>query len=275
MRTLWLALPLQACIVYTQPQVISTTQLELDVDDEIGIDLRTGAGDLQIVGESDRSVVEMEVTLVRHSSGPFRMVSDADAEAAMDLRLDDAGDRVSAEATLDLEAGSYALDVVLYVPASFDMDLRDTSGDIELANLAALVLDDSSGDVRIEDVPGAVQITDSSGELDIARTGPLDIDDSSGEIDVVDVIGDVVIDDDSGEIDVADVTGSVFIEDDSGEIDVAGVGADVDIDDTSGDIEVRDVVGVVTIRDTSGDITTSNTGDTVVEEDSSGEITIQ
>jgi hypothetical protein len=156
----------------------------------------------------------------------------------------------SAYATLDLE---------IDVPADIPLDVEDSSGDLTLEDVAATTLADSSGDIRIRNVGGDLKVTDSSGSIDIAHVhGSLRLSDSSGAIDVEDVAGDVLIPvDSSGDLSVRRVQGSVTIETDtSGDIDLVEVRRDVRIAiDSSGSISVEDVGGDFTVgTDSSGSI---------------------
>lgn len=100
-----------------------------------------------------------------------------------------------------------------------------------------------------------VDIDDSSGDIDAIRTGDLRIDDSSGSVRVSDAEGDVWIDDSSGGVEVRGVRGDLAIEDGSGNVEAADVGGDVLVSDGSGSIDVRNVGGDFTVaRDGSGSI---------------------
>ncbi len=119
----------------------------------------------------------------------------------------------------------------------------------------ALDIDDSSGEMVVEDVDADVVIDDSSGEIRVARVGGrLEIDDSSGDIDVRDVGGDVAIDDGSGDIEVLKAGGSVKVDDGSGDIRIDGVGGDVLIKEAgSGDVRIDNVKGRVIRHDIDED----------------------
>ncbi len=132
-------------------------------------------------------------------------------------------------------------------------------------------------DLRVV-VPDHIQleVRDSSGDMEILSTGPVEIKDSSGDIEVEDVRGDVVLNDSSGDIDLVDIDGNVIVRQDSSG-DIYGrdiVGAVVVERDSSGDIRFRDVRDdFVVERDSSGDIVANNIGgDFRVVRDGSGSI---
>ena len=141
------------------------------------------------------------------------------------------------------------LDLVIEVPEGMAMDVGDSSGDVEIRRVGALRVDDSSGELTIEDVRGDVDVTDSSGGVSITQVaGGVRVSDSSGELSISGVRRDVVVDEDSsGEIDVRDVRGDVLVrEDGSGGIRVDGIGGDLTVrDDGSGGVRVGRVAGTV------------------------------
>jgi len=146
------------------------------------------------------------------------------------------------------------LDLELVVPADLDLDVRDSSGDMEIRNVAALAVRDSSGEIEITDAAGPVEIRDSSGEIRVdGVAGDLTIvSDSSGGIRGTDIEGDVLVESDSsGDIQFSRVGRSVVVErDSSGDIDVDTVEGDFTVmRDGSGRIHSRDVKGRIDVPD--------------------------
>ncbi len=139
-----------------------------------------------------------------------------------------------------------SLDLDITVPRDAELDVTDSSGDLELSDVGPAKVDDSSGDQLLKNVNGNLSINDSSGEIRvISVVGNLEVEDSSGNIDIEDVRGDVIVrSDSSGDIAIAKVTGSAEI-----------------VDDSSGDITIRDVKKNVTIdNDSSGNVNVSEVG---------------
>lgn len=160
------------------------------------------------------------------------------------------GDRIRVEARMpewnDRRSERYTarLDLVVQVPERLPLNVRDSSGATEIRNVAALDLQDSSGDVEIAGVSGDLWVRDSSGDLRVRE-----------------VRGTVRATDSSGDVELRGVGGSVLIpSDSSGDIVVSDVAADVRIDrDSSGDIRVSDVRGdFVVEQDGSGSIRSEN-----------------
>lgn len=156
--------------------------------------------------------------------------------------------------------GRYSsLDLDIVVPRTAELDVTDSSGDVELSDVGTTRIDDGSGDQLLTNINGSLAINDSSGEIRVVSVaGRVQVEDSSGGIDIEDVRGDVVIvSDSSGDIAIAKVTGDVeVVNDSSGNITIREVKRNVKIDnDSSGDINVSDVGGSFSvIVDSSGNI---------------------
>ena len=146
------------------------------------------------------------------------------------------------------------LDLELEVPDHIALDVRDSSGDIDIRGVSALTVKDSSGDIDIEDSTGPITVQDSSGDIelnDIKRSVTIESD-SSGDIRGSDIEGTVlVVSDSSGDISFKDVGENFIVErDSSGDISATRIGGDFRVErDGSGEIDVRDVKGAVDIPD--------------------------
>jgi len=152
-----------------------------------------------------------------------------------------------------------SLDLTVDLPQVIATEIEDSSGDAEISDIGAAIVTDSSGDLRLNEIHGDLSITDSSGGIRIdSVAGNVQIRDSSGDVDVADVTGNLDIPlDSSGDLRLSRVGGNVIIgTDSSGDIVVQQVQRDVTIGrDSSGDISVTDVAGNLSIgADSSGDI---------------------
>jgi len=144
-----------------------------------------------------------------------------------------------------------ALDLEVELPDSLPLEVSDTSGPVEIRNVASLRLDDGSGDLWIERVAGDVHVFDGSGSLEVADVGGnVRVEDGSGDMEIRRVGRDVVIEDGSGGIVVAEVVGDVTVDEDgSGDIEVSQVGGSFMVrDDGSGSILAADVTGDFTVE---------------------------
>ena len=149
--------------------------------------------------------------------------------------------------------GRYSsLDLDITVPRDAQLDVTDSSGDLELSEVGAAKVDDNSGDLLLKNINGNLTINDTSGEIRVVSVvGAVEVSDSSGNIDIEDVRGDVkVLTDSSGDIAIAKVTGSAeVVNDSSGDITIRDVKKNVNIDnDSSGNVNVSDVGGKFSVR---------------------------
>ena len=219
--------------------------------------IHAGAGDMKIVGRSNAVRVEARGTAC---AGKQELLD----ESQINVRRE--GNVVYVETALpqnndgwNFGKSDYAyIDIGIALPTNVPVEATDSSGDTNIEDLAALTIQDSSGDLEIHRIAGLADVTDTSGDLDIDDAGSARVRDSSGDIEVDKIRGDVEITSDS-----------------SGDIHIAQVGANVHIgQDSSGGIRVEDVKGNVLIdSDSSGDIYAGHVGgDFTVTEDSSGDI---
>jgi DUF4097 and DUF4098 domain-containing protein YvlB len=220
--------------------------------------IRIGAGDAKVIGRSSAVRIEARGTAC---------ASKQEYLDAAQIVIRREGNIVYVETELPqnndgswkLMGNNYAyIDIGIALPANIPVEAQDSSGDLVLEDLASLVLTDSSGDLEINRIAGAVDVTDSSGDIDIDYAGSARVRDSSGDVGIEHTKGMVnVVNDSSGDIEIVDVQNDVLIESDSsGGIRVEEVRGSVTVDsDSSGDIYAARVGGDFTVKsDTSGSI---------------------
>ncbi|MEM1173744.1 MAG: hypothetical protein AAGA33_01050 [Pseudomonadota bacterium] len=210
-------------------------QLSEDTAGASVIEIDAGAGALTVTGSSTVSDIVVEARIVLEGMSD-KKASDFIA-SKIRLELKRVGDTVRLVSDIGDRGWSWGsqayIDLDVQVPDSID-----------------LVIDDSSGSLRVQDVLSHVAIDDSSGSVDVINVGSLYIDDGSGGVDVIGVAGDVEIDDGSGSLDIANVGGSVTIDDGSGSITVRSVAVDLMVvNDGSGGVDYSDIGGTVYIDD--------------------------
>lgn len=251
---------------------------EFSVDGIERLQIRAGAGELKVEGESGRRNVQ--------ASGHACARSEAQLERVQ-IRLEREGNTLVLEA-LPLDDESFhprnwfgatpTLDLTVQIPAGLAVDVHDGSGGTHIANVGDALVEDGSGDLVIENVQGGLKVIDGSGEATIREVqGAVRIEDGSGDFSIKNIVGDViVVSDGSGEIEIVDVRGSVTVGNDgSGEIRIETVSGSVRIeDDSSGGIAIRDVQHDVIIdNDGSGSIVVADVqGDFFVEDGGSGAV---
>ncbi len=230
-----------ACVGLNGFDCSETDDRQATIDTSRATEIRVvaQAGSLTTTGHQDRDEVRAPGT----------------ARAPRRARLDDVelltrrdGDAV----VIETVTARGRLDLSLEVPSTLPLVVEDTSGSVRISDVEALSLDDGSGSITIEEVAGNVWVTDGSGSLDIEEVGGTVTveEDGSGSIEVETVDGDVVIKEDgSGSIRIADVAGDVLIEEDgSGSIRVEEVrGNFAVLRDGSGRIRSDDIGGDVSV----------------------------
>ena len=223
--------------------------LTLDVADSQSLAITAAAGELEVIGVSgsDNAVISGKACVSKEDwLEGSKIHTETGKRASIEVELPNASG-------WSFTGSSYAtMDLKVEVPQDLTLDIRDSSGEMLLKNIAAVEIKDSSGEIEIEDARGAITINDSSGEIDIdGAEGDVTIEsDSSGDIYARDVSGSFhVVRDSSGDIRVSHVSKDVVVErDSSGDIRATDVGGDFRVlKDGSGDIVANDVQGEVDI----------------------------
>jgi len=221
--------------------------LTLDLSGSEVLAISAAAGDLEVRGiaDSDEAVIHGRVCVSKQA-----WLDDADVETI-------AGKRAQINVNLPDSAGGWSLfgnnyaslDLEIELPQNIALEVKDSSGDATFRHIAAMQLQDSSGDIEIEDAAGPVSIKDSSGDIEIEHVrSTVSIRDSSGDIEVDRVAGNFTVEaDSSGDIRATNIDGTVLVKkDSSGDISVRTVGGDFRVlVDGSGSIRSHDVQGEI------------------------------
>lgn len=255
----WFAIAVFTCALLNQrlqahsyPQNAQSTEhtlsLQLGQLTELLID--AGAGDLQVIG-NDSQQINVEAKIFGHDIRPqdYRLSLDEQNGKAV----------IYAHITSDFDDNA-RIDLVVSVPASMKLEVRDRSGDIEIQAISGgLTITDRSGAIKLSNIKGATTIDDSSGDILIdGLRGPLKIDDRSGDIVLKRIEGDGRIVDRSGDILVKHLSGNLTIEDSSGDVNVKAVSGVVSVDDSSGSIDIDGAEEFILLNDSSGDVSLAN-----------------
>jgi DUF4097 and DUF4098 domain-containing protein YvlB len=225
-------------------------ELTLDVSNSDVLAIAAVAGDLEIVGIPAKDTA--------HISGKLCSSKESWLEESRIATVQ--GERAEINVVLPTTEGGWqilrsnylTLDLRIEVPEDLMLEIKDSSGDTSLDGVSIASLQDSSGDIEIDNTRGIASIRDSSGDIDIdGHSGNLTIEaDSSGDIYVENIKGEVLIEQDSsGDIQVSHVSESVVVlRDSSGDIRASDVGGDFRVvKDGSGDIRSSDIKGQVDV----------------------------
>jgi DUF4097 and DUF4098 domain-containing protein YvlB len=220
----------------------------LDLKDSVELIVMAAAGDLEIRGASNGSVASIKGKVCVSKE---KWLDEARVETRTGERAEIVVELPDADGGWSLTGGEYAyLDLKLEVPDDLPIDIKDSSGDIDIRGVGEVTVKDSSGDIEIEDIKQSVSVSDSSGDIVIRNVkGDVTIEsDSSGDIRGKDIEGSVLVKrDSSGDIRFDDVGKDFIVErDSSGDIIAHGVGGDFSVlNDGSGEIVATDVSGSV------------------------------
>lgn len=226
--------------------------LDIDAHGLSAFKLDTGAGDLVVEGVPGLARIEIRGKAC---------ASEERALAGIQLVQQREGAVATAATTIPDESSGWKLfgsryaymDVHVRMPAALKLDLRDSSGDLEVSGLrGGLDLTDSSGDIDLHDLGGTVSVADTSGDINVRGVdGDFTIvADSSGDIEIADVRGDALVrSDSSGDVDFKHVSGNARVDhDSSGDITFDDIGRDASVGtDGSGEIRADHVRGNFTV----------------------------
>ncbi|PVZ70154.1 DUF4097 family beta strand repeat-containing protein [Pelagibaculum spongiae] len=239
-----------------------------------------GPGDLKIEAKSGLS----QVTAVLKISYPGdKAVAETYISKSMDKYLKKNGKKLTLKAgylkkikTKDKKA---KIDLVIQMPDGIYLDVRDTTGDIEVAGLkkGGRILD-GAGDLTLSNSSGKlITVNDGSGKLIISGTsGKLKINDKRDDISVSQHRGELVINDKKGNILVEDVEGRVRVSDKAGDISLNRIQGKVKITNKSGDIQLSSIMGNVELKDGKGNVQIQDVrGNLNVKSDKSGKLAVQ
>ena len=125
------------------------------------------------------------------------------------------------------------------IPEGVALDIDNSSGDINVANLRATesTIEASSGDITLKSIICNLEVETSSGDIEISN-----------------LIGDSEIESTSGDQDFRNVKGSIESTASSGDITFIDFDGDLEIEATSGDVELKTGKGTLSVRTSSGEI---------------------
>jgi len=227
-------------------------EVSLNLADSEKLTVAAAAGDLEIVGHAGTTEARVRGKICASEEAwleQSELITEGGSDASIKVSLPDSGNGWS------WTGSNYVyMDLRIDVPATVALEIRDSSGDVEIEGTGAVSLKDSSGDIDIENVTGDVVLEDSSGDIDLlAISGNVTVrQDSSGDIDGRRIEGAVRVEkDSSGDIRFEQVRDDFVVErDSSGDIIADTIGGDFRVlRDGSGEIRSRDVTGAVDIPD--------------------------
>ncbi|WP_372871914.1 DUF4097 family beta strand repeat-containing protein [Shewanella sp.] len=223
-------------------------ELSLPASSLTGLNAEVGAGGFTLKTSADTDTVTV-TALIGHQG-------DREPELKLEQRGNDAFLVAKFPANTSWFGKSPYIDITVTVPANFNLELEDGSGDIHISGLK-----------------GNIKVKDGSGNIELMGGNTVSIEDGSGDIELTDIVGTLSITDGSGDIDISNVGGNTHIKDGSGNIQASDINANIEINDGSGNIDVSRVAAKVEITDGSGNIKVSDAESLVLHETGSGNVT--
>ncbi len=141
--------------------------------------------------------------------------------------------------------------------------IRGTSLDlhVEIPQECPLEVENSFGNVRIQDLKKGLRARTSHGSLEIHRcAGDLDLANMLGQIVVTDADGDLSVETSFGPIIAANIHGNVFAGNKFGSVNVSGISGAVEVENSAGPVQIDHIKGSVTVDNYLGDIAVQDVG---------------
>ncbi len=184
-------------------------RFKIDLPADFDLDLRTGGGDIEVVGNLGGDVRS-------HTSGGDVTLRDIGGDVELttsggDIRVGTVGGDVH----LQTSGGDIRVE-----KASSDLDVQTSGGDIRIGHVGnTLEAQTSGGDITIEYVGGKSRIRTSGGDIEIGELlENARITTSGGDIELRDAKGELQVKTAGGELELLNVTGSIDARTAGGEI---------------------------------------------------------
>ena len=175
-------------------------RFKIDLPEEFDLDLRTGGGDIEVVGDLNGDVKS-------HTSGGDVTLRDIGGEVELttsggDIRVGTIGGDVH----LQTSGGDIRVE-----EASSDLDVQTSGGDIRIGRVgSSLEAQTSGGDITIEFVGGEARIRTSGGDIEIdGLSANARITTAGGDIELQNAKGAVQAKTAGGELELLNVTGAI------------------------------------------------------------------
>ena len=184
-------------------------RFKIDLPSDFDLDLRTGGGDIEVVGNLGGDVRS-------HTSGGDVTLRDIGGDVELttsggDIRVGTVGGDVH----LQTSGGDIRVE-----KASADLDVQTSGGDIRIGHVGnELEAQTSGGDITIEYVGGESRIRTSGGDIEIGEIlEDARITTSGGDIELRNAKGELQVKTAGGELELLNVTGSIDAKTAGGEI---------------------------------------------------------
>ncbi|MFT5748802.1 MAG: lia operon protein LiaG [Ancylomarina sp.] len=175
--------------------------------------------------------------------------------------------------------GRFEAKLTLKVPYSMNIDIRNSSGDIDIEEIVAdkMKLVTTSGDVKLKNIETQLTTSATSGDLDIDYLkGAISAGSTSGDQELSHIRANVSTRATSGDFIFSDIIGDLSTKTTSGDLQYENIDGRISNVSTSGNLTINNAKTVLNLTTTSGDI--SGNGIELIEDSkfksTSGDISI-
>ncbi|MBN1561349.1 DUF4097 family beta strand repeat protein [candidate division KSB1 bacterium] len=246
----------------------ATIQKSFDVSAGGSIVIKEVPGDFEVTGW-DKNVVDItqEIKIKSFTKGEaeeiFRRANAAYTQTGNKIRIDG-----------DYSGHRVHNSFVINVPATFDVTIGTSGGDITLAKTEGEIeLSTSGGDITISNTSGRTRASTSGGDLSFSDvSGTISGSTSGGDIALQNIYGEGTFTTSGGDIVVRNATDKIKLNTSGGDIRVEDVSGDVGANTSGGNILVRKVGGRCSVNTSGGDIELYDIGGAMNANTSGGDI---
>ena len=248
---LWLLLltlfTLTGCNLATIEENEEYTLLATDID-TITLDLEKG--DIEIIGQDERTEIEVIASLV--AIGENEDAANTFKENNLMVSLEQRGNEAILITDIDhaqQTATEGYIHLQVYTPSTMNVSLKQTAGLLHLENFTSdITLNHGVGDIILRNVEGNIHITDGAGSIELQQIrGNIQTYNNSGLFQLENLNGNIDLVAGSGTIDISNVNGSVKIVSGTGSITIDQIEEDVTIiENRSGEVTITNVKGKIT-----------------------------
>ncbi|MDP4192794.1 MAG: DUF4097 family beta strand repeat-containing protein, partial [Bacteroidota bacterium] len=152
------------------------------------------------------------------------------------------------------------------VPAQFNVNIRTSSGDLEVRGMlkGELKGSTSGGDIRLGNIGGKVDVNTSGGDISAGNIDAgISLSTSGGDIRLGNINGEAEIKTMGGDISIQDVGKRLNAKTYGGDITIGNIGGDADVSTYGGSIIAKNISGNAKISTSGGDINLGGASGTV------------
>jgi hypothetical protein len=116
------------------------------------------------------------------------------------------------------QPGTQRARLTLRVPSRMRIQFVETTGRLEVSNVAAVQHEMARGETTVRQIPGKVNVTHRGGKLTVTDVGPVRLNVRGSDLELSGVKGETVLQVQSGDVRAGDLLGSIEVESQSADI---------------------------------------------------------